>query len=117
VLTEERARRRQLSLALALAHLALSGMLTLAVANSYADSWVELMPRAVLFLVDLPVSVVGWFLILLLVPNVSLGWLPFPASDLQGFLAPALLHCGVGTAFYYFLPTILGYPRKKDAVA
>ena len=75
------------------------------------------MPRAVLFLVDLPVSVVGWFLILLLIPNTAVAWLPFPAADLQGFLAPAMLHCVAGTIFYYFLPTILRRPRNRDAVA
>ena len=109
---------RQLGVALAFAHLTVAVGLMLVVASSYrGEGWHGFAARGVLFLLDLPLSVVGWFLVLWLVPDISVRALPFPVSDLQGFLAPGVLHCVAGTVFYYFLPSIFGRSARVDEAA
>ena len=104
---------RKFSIALAAAHFALSVFLVLGAARLEGNhaEWGGFLPWSLLFLLDFPVSGLRFIL-----PDIKINALSFPFSDGQSFLWPALVHCVLGTAWYYFLGHVFR-PRRKSVEA
>jgi hypothetical protein len=62
--------------------------------------------------VDFPVSLVT-IPLFLWCPQVSLPWVPYPYSELKGFILPTLIYGILGTFWYYMLPFVLFFLVRK----
>lgn len=59
------------------------------------------------FTIDLPISFLYNLVFCLPFQNFSLPFLPYPISEIRGFILPFFLHSVFGTIWYFYLPQLL----------
>lgn len=69
------------------------------------------------FALDIPVSLLYILIFFLPFHNIHFAFLPYPISDLRGFLLPLFLHGIIGTAWYFYLPTLVSklFSKRGDS--
>lgn len=69
-------------------------------------AWVSFWP------IDFPISLL-MVPALVLCPNVSFYFLPYPISELRYFILPSFIHGVLGTTWYFFLPIWIANLKQK----
>ena len=92
-------------LVLAIAHLATVALLLGVVAHPTTDDWNGCVALAILAVLDLPLSLVPFFL-----PALELN----PAAGFSGWIGRGLIHGVLGTVAYFFLPRLIRSLRWKS---
>lgn len=64
--------------------------------------------------IDFPVSVLT-FLILLLLPNMYVPFLPYPIGSVREFIFPLLIHGILGSLWYVYLSVLVANIRRRIA--